>query len=252
MTLNAYLQDFKNRRYDPDIVMLYKLKWAQIEGHLEGAFEGHSDVKGLRILDFGSGFGTTANHFARHHQVTAIEPNESMIQHREQENPYHQIHGSYENLLAFEEATFDQIICHNVLEFAPERAQIVREFERILRPGGLVSIVKNNNDGRILSKAVAKDMAGALKLLEGGQIANTFGTVEIYHPHALEEWGTTLRIEKHLALQSFYGLQGDHAQKHDPESTWMQDMFDLEMRVADLEPYKSISLFNHVLLRKTK
>ncbi len=242
MTLNAYLQNFKNRINDPDILMLYKLKWAQIENHIE--------AKGLKIIDFGSGFGTTANYFAKNNDVTAIEPNDSMIQHRECENDYHQINGRYENLLDFSEGTFDMIICHNVLEFAPERAEIVKEFNRILKPGGVVSIVKNNNDGRIISKAVANDIAGALKLLEGGHIANTFGTVEIYGPQELEAWGKTLKIEKRLSLQTFYGLQGDHSQKHDTQSNWMNDMFELEMKVCDLEPYKNLSLFNHVLLRK--
>lgn len=242
MTLNAYLQNFKDRINDPDIVMLYKLKWAQIEAYVE--------AKGLKILDFGSGFGTTANYFAKQNDVTAIEPNDSMIQHRECENNYTQINGRYENLLDFSEGTFDLIICHNVLEFAAERAEIVKEFDRILKSGGVISIVKNNNDGRIISKAVANDIAGALKLLEGGHIANTFGTVEIYEPQELEAWGNTLKIEKLLSLQSFYGLQGDHSEKHDAQSNWMNDMFELEMKVCDLEPFKKLSLFNHVLLRK--
>lgn len=240
--LNAYLQNFKDRINDPDIVLLYRLKWAQIEGHIA--------AQGLKILDFGSGFGTTANYFAKDNDVTAIEPNESMVAARECTHHYRQITGRYEDLSTLANATFDLIICHNVLEFAPERAEIVREFSRLLKPNGVLSIVKNNNEGRIIYKAVANDMEGALKLLNGGKIANTFGTVEVYSPELLEAWGCGLKIERILSLQTFYALQGDHAQKRDLKSGWMDKAFDLEMRVADMEPYKSLSLFNHVLLRK--
>ena len=37
----------------------------------------------LKILDFGSGLGVTANHYAAWHDVTAIEPNKEMIDNRQ-------------------------------------------------------------------------------------------------------------------------------------------------------------------------
>lgn len=37
------------------------------------------ELKGKAILDFGSGTGITANHFAADNQVTAIEPSENML-----------------------------------------------------------------------------------------------------------------------------------------------------------------------------
>lgn len=238
--LNEYLQNFKNNIKNPNIVMLYKLKWAQLEGHIE--------TKNLRILDFGSGFGTTANYLAKNNEVIAIDPNVDMVEERECENNYIQIIGKFEKLKDFDDNTFDVIVCHNVLEFAAERAEIVKEFSRILKSGGVLSIVKNNNDGRIMSKAVANDIDGAIDLLEGGHISNTFGTVYVYNPEELTKWGPNLKIEKILALQTFYGLQSNGDKKLEPQ--WMDKMFALEMRVSDLEPYKSISLFNHVLLRK--
>lgn len=239
--LNDYLQNFKNNLHSPDIVMLYKLKWAQLQCHIQ--------TNNLKILDFGSGFGTTANYFAKSNEVVAIEPNSNMVAERECENPYKQIIGNYHTLKDFSDHTFDVIICHNVLEFASERAEIVSEFARLLKKGGVLSIVKNNVNGRILSRAVANDINTALSLLEGGTISNTFGEVTVYDPNELTEWSACLKIESILSLQTFFGLQSNKDQKSDP--TWMDKVFELEMKVADLEPYKSISLFNHVLLRNT-
>lgn len=37
------------------------------------------DMEGKKILDFGSGEGITANHFAEKNDVTAIEPSKEML-----------------------------------------------------------------------------------------------------------------------------------------------------------------------------
>ena len=37
------------------------------------------DIKGKRVLDFGSGFGLVANHLAQNNEVLAVEPNEEMV-----------------------------------------------------------------------------------------------------------------------------------------------------------------------------
>jgi hypothetical protein len=66
------------------------------------------------------------------------------------------------------------------------------------------------------------------------------------------EWGDNLKIEKILSIQTFYGLVQIHDAeariKHEPD--WLNKIFDIEMKVADIEPYKSIALFHHILLRK--
>ncbi len=72
--------------------------------------------------------------------------------------------------------------------------------------------------------------------------------MHVYNPKELTKWGCNLKIEKILSLQTFYGLQSNQDKKLEPQ--WMDKVFDIEMKVSDLEPYKSVSLFNHVLLRK--
>ena len=48
--------------------------WGQI--YYDILFEQLQDIKGKRVLDFGSGFGLVANHLAQDNQVLAVEPNE--------------------------------------------------------------------------------------------------------------------------------------------------------------------------------
>lgn len=171
-----------------------------------------------------------------------------MVEAREHDYSYTQIIGDYNILDDLDVETFDLIICHNVLEFAEERADIVAKFEKLLKRGGLISIVKNNNDGRVLSKAVSNDISGAKDLLNGGHIANTFGKVTIYDPYELTQWGKTLKIENIMGLQTFFGLQRNV--EEDQIKDWMNSVFELEMEMSELENFKGISLFHHVILRK--
>ena len=51
------------------------------------------NIEGKKILDFGSGEGITANHFAKNNNVTAIEPSEEMLSNAWKDNEYNQIVG---------------------------------------------------------------------------------------------------------------------------------------------------------------
>ncbi|MCL1862592.1 MAG: hypothetical protein FWF78_03385 [Defluviitaleaceae bacterium] len=64
--LNNELKHFKAavKQHGSPMELLYKLKWAQLEANI--------NLKGKKILDFGSGFGNTANYLAKHNDVTAI------------------------------------------------------------------------------------------------------------------------------------------------------------------------------------
>ena len=49
--------------------LLKKIVWKQL-----------GEIEGKRILDFGSGAGITANHFAKSNYVTAVEPSKEMLE----------------------------------------------------------------------------------------------------------------------------------------------------------------------------
>lgn len=82
--------------------------------------------------------------------VTAIEPDEDSVKERWADNQYTQITGSTDELHKFADETFGMIICHNVLEYAEDRADIVKKFARILKHNGKISIMKHNRAGRVM------------------------------------------------------------------------------------------------------
>ena len=163
--------------------------------------------QGKRLLDFGSGFGITAAHLGEHNQVTAVEPNRELLALRVGEGTYRQLVGGVEQLAALEEGGFDGIVCHNVLEYAPQRQEILREFARLLGPEGTLSVVKHNLSGRVLQKAVFENrLEEAAALLEGGSLqVRNFGQVHYYQTEDLVRWAPGLEVRQVLGVRIFSG-----------------------------------------------
>ena len=62
--------------------LLKKIVWEQL-----------GPLSGLRILDFGSGQGVTASHFARDNRIVAVEPSPDMLADAWTDPPYEQVIG---------------------------------------------------------------------------------------------------------------------------------------------------------------
>ncbi|MBU5317173.1 methyltransferase domain-containing protein [Clostridium bornimense] len=236
INLNNYLENMKK----PWGILFYKVVWKQLSG-----------IRNCNVLDFGSGFGFTANHLAENNNVTAIEPNLEMIENRICKNSYKQIHGDIEKLKEEKDNSFDFIVCHNVLEYVEERKDIFDEFYRVLKPNGILSIVKHNHAGRIMQKVVFENNVDeAMNLLNGGEInVYSFGKVNYYNIDDIRRWiGNNMVIEEIRGVRTFWGLQQNNEIKS--EKSWQDKMFEIEMKVCDIDEYIKVSFFNHIFLRK--
>ena len=209
------------------------------------------DIKGKRILDFGSGTGVTANHFAEHNDVVAVEPCEESVNGRVTDNVYRQIVGSTDALAELEDESFNLIICHNVLEYAPDREDIMREFYRLLKPDGILSLIKHNRPGRVMQMAVLlDDFEKAHALLDGkDSTASKYGAIRYYEDADVIKWCPSLSIRAVHGIRTFWDLQQNQEKHKDPD--WQDKMIEIEMRVSDIEEYRSIAFFHHLEIIKT-
>jgi len=205
-------------------------------------------AKNLRILDFGSGTGLLANHLAARNEVTAIEPSAEMLAQRYCDNEYRQIHGGIDDL---PDEQFDLVTCHNVLEFVDDRERYLEELAKRVKVGGRLSFVKHNTVGKALRQAVLyEDPAGALALLRNEVPTNPFGAIRLYDTGELIDWAAQrgFTLERHYGIRAFYSMRDDYEGWEDP--AFVQAACKLERTAAEMEPYRSVAFFHHVVLRR--
>jgi 2-polyprenyl-3-methyl-5-hydroxy-6-metoxy-1,4-benzoquinol methylase len=208
------------------------------------------NIKGKRILDFGSGTGFTANYFAQDNQVVAIEPSEETVKDRYCDYEYQQIVGTTNILRKLENETFDIILCHNVLEYVDDREEIVNEFYRLLKPEGMLSIVKHNRQGRVMQMVVLlNDFEKAHMLLDGKDgTASNYGTIHYYDDSALTNWCKELKVCGTYGIRTFWDLQQN--QYIHKNADWQEKMVEIELRVAQIKEFQDIAFFHHLILKK--
>ncbi len=238
MTEKANIQGYLEYMHAPWGKLFYQLAWHNIE------------CKGKRILDFGSGFGYTADHFAENNHVIAVEPNKEMLKYQFRDHHYEQIIGGIEALKNMPSQSFDVILCHNVMEYLNDREELLFEFNRLLKTNGFISVIKHNKTGKIMQKAVFEyNIDEALKLLENGQAESVhFGTINEYDDCELEEYSRgLLKIHKIYGLRIFYALQRNELKTGDE---WLSNMYALECRAEEIPAFRDIAFFHHLILKK--
>lgn len=212
------------------------------------------DNPNLDIFDYGAGFCVTANHYAKHHNVIAVEPNSKMRDLRINDNEYTLLPNGFELLKDIPNDVYDIVICHNVLEYADNKAEIFRELSRILKPNGKLSIVKHNLKERIISNAVLEDdPQSALELLikTTDNAKNMFGNRNSYDNCFLLNLADNLGLicENILGIRTFFALSSNNQIKYTDK--WYKNMLELEMNVCNMDQYKNIAFYNHLIFTKS-
>lgn len=219
--------------------LLKRIVWEQL-----------GEIAGKRILDFGSGEGITANHYANKNLVVAVEPSEEMLSNRWKDYKYKQLIGDVSKLSELEDNSFDLIVCHNVLEYIDDKEQIINELYRLLKNRGTLSIVKHNRAGRVMQMAVLlDDIKKANDLLDGNDgVSSQFGAIRYYEDEQIARWNKGLKLLDTFGIRTFWDLQ-QNQEKHGTEE-WQIRMMQLEMRVSKIEEYRKIAFFHHLLFIK--
>lgn len=244
MCTNDWIQEGERRMHSllemPAWERLFKkIVWNQL-----------GEVKGKRILDFGSGEGITANYFAKENTVVAVEPSKEMLKNAWRDYEYTQIIGDVSKLAEFEENSFDFVICHNVLEYVDEKEQVVNELYRLLKKDGKLSVVKHNRAGRVMQMAVLLDDIDKANDLLDGKNGSTlkFGAIRYYEDGDISKWNRGLKQIDTYGIRTFWDLQQNQEKQNTEE--WQAKMIQLEMRVSQIEEYRNIAFFHHLIYKK--
>ena len=172
-----------------------------------------------------------------------------MVALRVQDHPYQQLVGSLDQIESFEDASFDVILCHNVLEYVEDRKVVLKAFTRLLKPGGLFSIVKHNEVGRVLQTVVFEnDTQKALDLLAGQDLeTHSMGLAQAYDLYLAVE-DLALEVQDYQGIRVFYALQDN---RFKGQEGWRESMLKMELAVCQESPYRDIAFFQHYTLKRS-
>lgn len=93
---------------------------------------------GQRLLDVGCGTGYyLAWARARGFAVTGLDGSADMLERAARLNPGVELKKADVESLPFEDASFDAVVCIEVLRYLPDSRRCVEEMLRVLRPGGI-------------------------------------------------------------------------------------------------------------------
>lgn len=222
--------------------------WEQLQKKM--TWEQIGIINNKVVLDFGSGNGITASYFAGNNTIIAIEPDSSLLENNNSATNLKQICGNISELKNYEDNYFDVILCHNVFEYALEREDIMKEFARVIKKDGVLSILKHNLPGRVMQMTVLLNNFKASNELLDGKNGTTenYGDINYYKDSDLVKWSSSFQIEKVLGQRTFWDLQQN--QDIQKEDDWQMNMLQLEHRVSRIKEYIDIAFFHHVILKR--
>lgn len=206
--------------------------------------------KRIRILDFGAGFCITANHYAKNHDVVAVEPNEEMYSLRVEENEYTLITQGLDYLKTVPDNSIDFVICHNVLEYVENKEEILKQLVRVLKQEGTLSIIKHNLFGRVMGSAVLGDNPhAALDLLNNVAEDSMFGNRDVYGNEFLTDLlSGEMALSETYGIRAFFGLSSNNEIKYTDD--WYKSMLELETKASTMDEFRKIAFFNHLIFKK--
>lgn len=232
----------------------YTLADANLRRHLDG--------QPMRVLDVAGGNGVEAVRLATSgHRVTMVDYSAQMLS------------GAHELAIKagvadrvtivesdvaklgdhVEAASFDLVLCHNLLPYISDVEATLATCLDALRPGGLLSVLAANAHSDVLRIAVRdQDPAAALEaVLTGIRTTKTFGAKVT--PRTAEEVTGHLRnlgasVLGHYGIRSVCDYMADDDRKYD--ASFYAELERLEMALADRLPYKLTARLFHIIAIK--
>lgn len=116
--------------------------------------------RSLRILDIGAGLGHMALWLARQgHQLTLAEPSAAMLEQArrsfdEAGQSAEFLHADWQQLAASQPEPFDLILCHAVLEWLAEPAELIAALRPLVKADGWLSLAFYNKDALVLHNLI--------------------------------------------------------------------------------------------------
>ena len=209
----------------------------------------------LRVLDVGGGDGMDALPLAQAgHDVTILDPSAAWLaeaQRRATEagTALTTIEAGLDDLPGGE---WDLVLCHFVLRYRPAQARDAAALAQRVRPGGRLSLMDVNGDGRVLRTLMNQGPAQA-----SAELHAEHAVVETFQTDARKVAWRDVQKQTEAAGLRTIGLFGnriandllvDDTAKGDPE--FFAELLALELELCDRDPFNRIGFAWQLVLQR--
>ena len=236
----------------------YAVVWHVLKLHLP---ESDTPSDGLRVVDVGGGDGAEAVRLAGlGHHVTIVDFSGAMLGVARRkaaglgvEGRLTTVEAPVSELDRLGLGEFDLVLAHFVIQYLDDPQDALLRIARLVRPGGLVSLVAPNPPSEVLATAVREnDFAAAERLLG----ATRYHTATFDHDVARisTKEAENLVTSCGLDILGRYGgrivmdLLPDNEPKYDEDSYAALER--LELAMCGLSPYRDVGRFWQVVARR--
>ncbi len=207
------------------------------------------------ILDAGGGTGTFAIPLASiGYQVTLVDQSADWLQRARSKADttgvsLHLINVDLASLTDAGLCRFDAILCHAVLMYVDEPADMLRNLRTVAAPDTVLSLLEKNRDGIALRPGLEGDYAEARRLLTERHSTGRLGVEN--RAYAIDEWLAMLRGAG-WSPDDWVGIRlfSDHA-PDDLSADAYASLLELERAAGAIDPYRQISRLVHFVARAT-
>jgi S-adenosylmethionine-dependent methyltransferase len=241
--------------------------WAVLRAELgvsSGVSSGPGDGRSLSVVDVGGGTGGFSVPLAEAgHTVTVVDPSPdalaALLRRAADAGVADRVSGLQGDADSLSElipaGSADLVLCHAVLEVVDDPPSVAAALARVLRPGGVASVLVANRAAAVLSRAIGGQFGLAASLLHGGAPAagHAMGTATAREAmrRRFDASGASALLEAAgLVVEQIHGVRvvadlvpGVLADA-DPEG-----LTAFELAVSALLPYRDIATQLHLLAR---
>lgn len=208
---------------------------------------------GQPALDVGGGLGQMSAWLAgRGHPVTLAEPSGEMLERARAAHADLSIDFLQTPLQGLNDVApgpWPLIVCHAVLEWLADPRQALATLNRLLAPGGQLSLMIFNRDALRFSNIIKGNLEKALddRLAGTGQRRRLTPISPLTHAQVSGWLAAEGLVVEHVAgIRVFH----DYLRERDPDAATLARLFELERRYCDVEPHWRLGRYLLYHIRK--
>ncbi|WAH58175.1 methyltransferase domain-containing protein [Pseudomonas silvicola] len=205
----------------------------------------------LRVLDIGAGLGHMSLWLAQQgHQVTVTEPAAPMLEGSRQRFAEAGLDATFiqapwQDLPGLLTETYDLVVCHAVLEWLAEPFTILPVLQRLVAPGGWLSLAFYNRDALVYRNL----LKGHFRKLRSNELAGEKQSLTPQKP--LDPRELQAQLDGHWQVESRSGVRvfHDYMPVDFQKKAALEDLLEMELAHRRHPAYAGLGRYLHWICR---